>query len=125
MRTIDYEDIAPFDVDETLILHNPPIGDFDYVDVKDPLTGGVIELAVHAPMVRLLKEAKHRGSFVIVWSRGGYKWAEAVVKALELENHIDQVMSKPRAYYDDTPVDQWLKDRVYLDPNSNYKQTKE
>ena len=81
MITIKNEDISPFDIDQTLVLakgtdvHKNNLR----VDIYDPITKKFITMLVHEPMVRLLREQKHRGSYVIVWSRGGYEWAANVV----------------------------------------------
>ena len=116
------EDIAPFDIDSTLVLpYNQEHGAI--VKILDPVTGGYIVQRRHDAMIRLVKEARQRGSYVLVWSRGGWEWAQNVIKALELEPYVHQIMSKPRASYDDTPVENWLKDRVYIEPGIEYKNT--
>lgn len=51
--------------------------------------------------VEALKLHKTRGHKIVVWSAGGYKWAEAVVKALKLEDIVDLVCAKPMWVYDD------------------------
>ncbi len=115
------ENIVFFDVDGTLIV--PPSGNplDDHINIYDPIEGKLIRQRVHKPMVRLLKEEHARGSYVVVWSRGGHAWAESVVRALGLELYVHQVMSKPLAYFDDLPVDEWLKYRVFLSPDTVYK----
>lgn len=125
-KVIHNESVVMVDVDDTLILHLSPselLGK-KKVEVYDPITKGFIVVAVHGPMVRLVQEESHRGSFVVVWSRGGYEWASNVVKALGLEESVDQIMSKPIAYFDDKPIDEWLKYRVYLKPDTIYKNIK-
>jgi len=125
MKTITNDDVAFFDVDQTLVLAiDTPVNPSNKkVAVYDSLTEKFITLYIHEPMVRILREQKRRGSIVIVWSRGGYEWAKNVVNALDLEGCVDYVMSKPKVYFDDLPVKKWLKDRVYLDPKSNYKKS--
>lgn len=125
MVTIKIENTRPFDIDDTLILlpkHDDP-ADTRYVYVTDPVYphGELLKFRVHEPMVRLLKEEATRGSFVIVHSRGGYQWAQNVIDALGLRQYVNLCMSKPLVYFDDTPVELWLKDRVYIDPNTRYK----
>ena len=66
-------------------------------------------------------EEHHRKGFIIVWSRSGVEWATAVVRALGLDSYVHQVMSKPVVYFDDCPVDTWMKDRVYIKPDVHYK----
>lgn len=117
------ENISPFDVDGTLVIQR------DYADInqkevciRDPLDASrMIIMAIHEPMVRLLKEEAAKGFHIIVWSRGGWGWAEAVVKALDIEQYVNEVKTKPLVYFDDLPVEQWLPYRVFLSPDSKYK----
>ena len=123
MRINKNENVRPFDVDKTLIIpidpKNPVPG--RKVDVWDTITGNYIKMIAHEPMVRLLIEEFHRGSHVIVWSRGGFDWATAVIQALDLVPFVHDVYSKPTIYFDDVPVEKWLTDRVYLEPDMIYK----
>ena len=111
------------DVDDTLILStsNPKAEKLLRADVLDPLTHKYIKVAVHEPMVRLLKEEKHRGSHITVWSRGGYEWAANVIRGLDLVPFVDEVCSKPMVYFDDVEIASWLPYRVWLEPDCNYK----
>lgn len=122
MQITKSERIIPCDIDDTLVLTsgNAPIGALT-VDIYDAVTEKFIKMAVHESMVRLLKEESHRGAYILVWSRGGYEWAANVIRALHLEEYVDQVMSKPITYFDDKNVAEWMKDRVYLEPGTNYK----
>lgn len=123
MRVVENENTKPFDVDDTLVMNVDP-NDPDKgrtVQILDPVTRKFLKMRVHEPNVRLLEEEKHRGAYVIVWSRGGYEWAASVVLALGLQDKVDEVMSKPMVYFDDKPVDDWMKYRVYLDPDTRYK----
>lgn len=120
-----YENIRPFDVDDSLVMHDYP--DFKgstYVKVHDTVTDGSIRLMVNEPMVRLLKEEAMRGAYILVWSRGGHEWANAVLEALEIKKYVDLIMSKPMVYFDDKPVSEWMTDRVYIKPNVKYKVSK-
>ncbi len=124
MKVIENENVVMVDVDDTLVMHVKPPYDLEskQVKVQDPLNPlATIEMVVNEPMVRLVREEAHRGTTVVVWSRGGYEWAQNVVVALKLTEVIDYVMSKPTAYFDDKPVEEWLKYRVYLKPETIYK----
>lgn len=126
-KTIRNEKVVFCDVDDTLILHlsEKKLKKYDTIEVQDPLNKSeTITVGVHAPMVRLLKEEYARGAHVIVWSMGGYEWAESVIKALGLYDHVHQIMSKPIVYFDDKPIEEWLRYRVYLKPNTVYKNIK-
>lgn len=117
------EDTVFFDVDRTLVLppDDPAAANNMKVEVWDPITNKFIKMAVHEPMVRLLREADRRGSHIKVWSRGGWEWASNVVKALNLVECVDEVLTKPLVYFDDLDIKEWLPYRVYLEPNCNYK----
>lgn len=124
MTIIKRENLVMVDCDDTLVMHvdGSLYYDEDVVKVKDPLFPSKnITLLPNLPMIRLLMEEHHRGSCVIVWSKGGYEWATNVVKALGLENKVDYVMSKPMAYFDDKPIQEWLPYRVYIKPSEIYK----
>ena len=124
MKVIKNERVLPCDVDETLVLH-----DLEYINTTPystvqifcPFRSRLITLVRHEPMIQLLKEESTRGATILIWSRGGHQWAEAVIKALNLEKYVDIVMSKPLAYLDDKEVGDWMKDRVYIKPNTPYK----
>jgi len=117
MNILKSEYITFWDVDDTIIMHEP----CSKLRIKDPLGGKDILVRLNRNMIRLMKEEHHRGATIIVWSRGGYEWATNVIKALELEEYVHTIMSKPLAYFDDKPIEEWLKYRVYLRPDEPYK----
>ena len=120
MKVIKNEKIVPTDIDGTLVVHSPGPG-IPCIEVYDPEARCYVSLGINLSMVKILREEKHRGAFVIAWSRGGYQWAKNVINALNLENHVDLVMTKPLIYFDDTPVEKWLETRIFLDENTVYK----
>ncbi len=109
----------PFDIDGTLVVHRSE--SLYSVNVLDPLTGKTLVMGKNLAMIRLLKEEKHRGGFIVAWSRGGYEWATNVIQALELEEFVDIVMDKPLVYFDNEEVTNWMKDRVFIGPDVKYK----
>lgn len=127
MTVIDNENVRPFDIDGTLILPYVNEPNILYkqlgrvVEVFDPIENKTIKMVAHEPMVRLLREEHHRGCYILVWSRSGKEWAANVIKALGLESCVHLVMNKPIVYFDDTPVADWLKDRVFLPADMQYK----
>ena len=50
---------------------------------------------------------------MICWSAGGFDWCAAVIKALNLENYVDLVISKPCYYYDDLKPEEFMGKRYY------------
>lgn len=123
MQVLNKESVVFCDVDDTLIMtsEESPKNPAVQVIVVDPLTEVQLRFRKNFPMIRLLEEEHRRGSTIIVWSRGGWEWAEAVIKALGLENKVQLVMSKPMVYFDDRPIEEWLPYRVYLGPDTQYK----
>lgn len=124
MKVVENENTRPWDVDDTLVLHDIEKHGGVLIKVLDPQSGHTVILSPHRPMIKLLKEEKSRGGYIIVWSRGGYAWAKVVVEALQLTEYVDLIMTKPLVYYDDKDVDTWMKDRVYLEPGTIYKNIK-
>lgn len=123
MNIIKLENIRPVDIDNCLIIHTKEtIKPSQRVCVVDPLTGKNLYFRINKPMVRLLKEEHHRGSYILVWSRGGWEWARNVIQALDLVPYVHQIMSKPLVYLDDTPVNKWMRDRVFIGPDETYKE---
>lgn len=125
MKINKNENIECFDVDGTLVIHQDPntIPEHEQVIVYDVVTNGSIILRRNEPMIRLLMEAKVRGFHVRVWSKSGYRWAADVIEALELEGYVDEVESKFSHYFDDLPIQDWAGERVFIDPDTIYKQT--
>lgn len=124
MKVIRQNHVVHCDVDGTLVMHGyPEFSGQETVLVKDPVKSGeFIEVTLNKPMIRILEEELHAGTFVVVHSLGRYEWAENVLKALGLDHHDNiLVMSKPLAYFDDKPVQEWLTHRVYIKPDEIYK----
>lgn len=121
MKVVENEQILFSDVDDTLIRWdeiNPKDG--SGITILDPYDDNVVRLRPHLPHIKLIKDRKARGATIVVWSGGGYKWAEAVVRALELEDYVDYILSKPTVILDDLPLNEAIGHRVYLQPDHNY-----
>ncbi len=94
------------------------------IKIKDKSLTKTVTLAVNENMVKLLLgEAEAPKTKIIVWSRAGARWATEVILALGLQDKVYAVMAKPTIYFDDKPCQEWLVDRVYMNPNVKYKQT--
>jgi predicted phosphatase len=94
-----------YDVDDTLIMW-----DKNYlkpfkgaIEMTCPYDGAVTYHRPHKRHIDFLKKQHAKGYTILVWSAAGAKWAEAAVKALELEDHVDMIMSKPQKWVDDLP----------------------
>lgn len=120
MKAIKNEKVLFVDVDDTLVMWKK-FGTDEAVLIPDAYSKEELKGYPNRNNIRLLKEKKRRGYTVIVWSQGGYKHAESVVLALKLKSFVDFVMTKPTCYVDDIPVCSWFPARVYLGPESRYK----
>lgn len=65
-------------------------------------------LVPNEEVINNLKQNKATGGAIVVWSAGGYLWAEEVVKVLGLKDQVDLIMSKPTRYVDDLPCTEWM-----------------
>ncbi len=121
MKIIENDATLFVDVDGTLIVHTADFPNNPTVEVPDPISDWKLKFAIHLPHVRLIREEAARGRCIVVWSRGGYKWATAVVRALGLENSVSYTMTKPYTYIDDVPASNWMYDRINMRANGGYK----
>lgn len=71
-------------------------------------------LVPHKRHIAQLVQHKLRGHTVIVWSAGGWEWAEAVVRSLGIEKYVDLVIEKPMWYYDDRPAEAFMGKPIYM-----------
>ena len=117
----DKKSVVTFDVDDTLIMWNKP-GE-QSVTVTLPGEDGFTEtFTPHADHIQMLKDFKKVCRYtVVVWSQSGHDWAEAVVKALEIEDYVDLVMSKPSRHVDDLPSNLWMGQHIYKEFVSDKK----
>jgi FMN phosphatase YigB (HAD superfamily) len=60
------------------------------------------------PQIEQLKKHRLRHHTVVVWSSGGYDWAETAVRTLKLEQYVDVVISKPVWLYDDLQPSEFM-----------------
>jgi hypothetical protein len=111
MIVIDNEHIVAFDIDQTLFMHDEssPYG------IINPNSGSQIFGYANSKHIELMRQFKGRGMFVVVWSKSGSKWAEAVVKDLHLTSYVDLIISKFDRYVDDLKANEVLGERIYID----------
>jgi len=102
VRKVTCGPTACFDVDDTLVMWEIPNG-FEEDLVTIQCRDYIELLAPNKYNINHLKKLAKRGHAIVVWSAGGSDWAEAVVKALELEDFVEVVMSKPHYLIDDMP----------------------
>ena len=118
MYVLREANLVPFDVDGTLVKE---VNCFDdnlhhtIVNIPHPLRGSeIVTRIVMTKNVQLLKDMSTRGRGIQVWSAAGHEWAEAVVRALELQNFVALVSDKPIAYVDDLECQEFMGHRIFL-----------
>lgn len=128
MKVIENENCLFFDVDDTLVMWGSQYvkeddnGNLNTVSIASPFytpsmyatTSPIYQLVPHTKHIQYLKDSKQKNkNTIVVWSAGGWQWAEAVVKALGIEEYVDCVMSKPHAYVDDLNCKEFMGTRIY------------
>ena len=125
MLVIENTKCVFFDCDDTLVMWGSKFYKEDMsniISISDPYyvpnmysnMGPIIKLVPHDKHIKYLKDCKTLNkNTVVVWSAGGWQWAEAVVKALGLEEYVDAVMEKPTMYVDDLPCKDFMGTRIY------------
>jgi len=112
MHVVPQGNTMYFDVDDTLIYWDDETLCSQIKDLSEQVTinlnGLVLRRYVIQENVREIMLQKASGCHVVVWSASGSQWAEAVVKALALEDFVDVVISKPYKYYDDKSSSEWM-----------------
>lgn len=110
MKIIDNENTVYFDCDETLIMHDLSMtGQRVTIDFY----GEERDFIIHDEHLQLLRNYKARGFTVFVWSGNGFQHAEKVVKALDVEDKVDFVATKPYRVVDDVEPNSWAP-RIYI-----------
>lgn len=107
------------DVDGTLVIVYADYMEKDQPQGVEPIMSvDDSKFYPHKIHIDMVKEFKHRGFNIIVWSQGGSDWAESVVKKIGLEDYIDVIMPKPSWYFDDAPVEKFMPEntRIYKAP---------
>ncbi len=123
MRVIHNELVIFFDVDKTLAMpFDPEHDEMSPIAIEDPYSGHITYRQPHKPHIKLLKNYVRRGAFIVVWSKNGYQWANAVVEAFNLIGHVDLIITKPTAYVDDEPAPKWMGEHVYIPANDSFGQ---
>lgn len=111
MFVLEFDFVANFDVDQTLIDWECPENEKDF----ELEHGGVIMRGkVMTKHVERIKMHKFWGNGVVVWSKSGYSFAKAVVEKLGVKEYVHFVSAKPSWYYDDKKCEQFMGERRFL-----------
>lgn len=124
MNVYSTDKVVCIDCDDTLVLW-PTGKEYPYnhdatkqlegtKPFLDSIGNQIYYLTPHKQHINLLKRYKSEGFTILVWSAGGYRWAETVVKTLKLEEFVDIILSKPDRYIDDEHCKSWFGQRIYI-----------
>ncbi len=121
MTVYKEERVLPVDIDETLIIWGKIPKGAKAVLFTDPYSGEIKHVRVHEANVKVLANHLERGTLIIAWSKSGYKWAKAALKALGLNHYSNLlILTKPDGYMDDKPCDLWMGEQINLPVDSSY-----
>ncbi len=119
MITIKSEQVLCCDVDFTLLMHGKIKKGDKVVQFTDPETGEQKYISVHVPNLKVVTNRLSRGAVIWLWSASGHAWATAAAKALGLHGKKNLVISsKPIAYIDDKPCQEFMGERIWLPVDS-------
>lgn len=108
------------DIDDTLLLWDVP-KEGAMVTFTEPHTGDSITVPINENNIRLLKEKKSRGAFIILWSQGGWEYGNAVATALGIRQYVNLIMTKPIGLIDDLEASAWMPKAINIPHTKNYK----
>jgi len=117
---VENEAVWGVDIDDTLLLWDVP-KEGPMVTFTEPHTKDSITVPINENNIRLLKEKKARGAYIILWSQGGWEYAKTVADALGLHDYIDLIMTKPIGIIDDLEAHAWMPKAVNIPHTKNYK----
>lgn len=114
METLTNDQPVPIDVDETLVVFDYP-ATLEKFAITLERNGVEVKVVPHWKHIKQMREHFIRGHAIIVWSAGGYAWAQQVIKMLGIEKYVTYCMAKPRWFYDDRKAEFFMPEinRVY------------
>ena len=108
---------AFFDVDDTLVMWRTP----EFNEETTKIAGN--NYIINWNNVNYLRKLHNRRHYIIVWSKAGTQWCKDVVEGLDLQNHVDCIISKPTYYIDDIEnTNSFMGKHVYKDINLDPKE---
>lgn len=114
-RVLASHKIITVDTDDTLVLWDA--SKYPTLTPVDVTFAGVTShLCIHQKNINLIRKLAKLGYEIVIWSQTGYDWAQAVSKAIGIDDIVSLYMTKPRYHVDDLPSTAWMGERIYRDP---------
>lgn len=121
----DYYFVAPdgqtayFDIDQTIVIWEKDInivlnGTDEKHCIPVELNGKKFFIRPLWGHVNQIIQQNLKGLICIAWSAGGASWADAVVRALNLQDYVLCSLTKPNFYYDDKPAEHFMGKHYYF-----------
>jgi phosphoserine phosphatase len=90
------------DIDSTLIEWDNPDTTVDKSELVEITTRGITGVfRINKYNLEYIKKLAVRGHAIVLWSKAGPCWAEAVAFALEIDDIVCACLAKPDYYIDD------------------------
>lgn len=104
------------DVDNTLFTYGPKCREPHEGAVKMVDSAGqTFYITPHKLHIELVKRYYARGFYIVVWSGNGAHWASQAVKALGLQDYVDDTMGKFVKIIDDKPITEWMPSPIWIE----------
>lgn len=115
MNSLQSHKVVMVDCDDTLIMwQTSEYPELLLVDIPygpyEPTVG------INQKNVNLVKKLAKLGYTIICWSQSGFDWAQAVSRAVGLQEYVSLYLTKPRYYVDDLKSDAWIGERIWRHP---------
>lgn len=115
MKITESEQILYVDIDNTLVRDcKTEDGVNIRIDVLDPYSSNTLVKSKMLKNIKIVRDRKARGAYIIAHSANGYKWVVEVIKALNLEHIVDEAKSKPVGFLDDLESAEWMGSRIWF-----------
>lgn len=114
-KVVKSDRLVMIDCDDTLILWDKSTHPVEE-QIKIKCYGHTSLVVPHKKQINTFMKFVKLGYTMVVWSGSGWRWAEAVSKALKIDKYVALYLSKPRYYMDDLPCERWMGERVYRQP---------
>lgn len=112
-KRLTNEKLLYIDTDETLAVWDQDSYAEDVPEVTVNCYGVDASLQPHLANIKVIRKFHKLGYGIIIWSATGAEWAEAVSKAVGIDDLVTLYLTKPRYHMDDRPAPEWMGENVF------------